>query len=140
MVTLDFPNIQWTDPVRCLKGKVTGTVNGLVTDDWGFYADIKLKSDPTYTSYASYWSDRSGIFVANDAFEMCPKDHPSGAYEVSGYVWVSTAMSDTWAWVEVPFTTEFTLTPMLTTTTLAIPTVVGTITTFSGKVMARRLA
>jgi hypothetical protein len=139
-ITLNFPDVQWTDPVRCLQGTVTGTVNGLIADEWGFYAILRLKSDPTRTSYASYWSEKSGAFVADEAFELCPKDHPNGVYEVTGYAEVWTDMSETWAEVEVPFSTTFTLSPMQTTTTLASPTVIGSITTFSGKVVATSTA
>jgi hypothetical protein len=138
-VTLNFPDLQWSsaDPTRCLSATVTGSFNGQLTGEWGFWADVTLKSDSTYASYASFWSDESGVFVAKDALQFCPKDHPSGTYVASGYVGVSADPSGIWAWVEVPFTTEFTLSAMTTATTLApLPTVVGSLTTFSGKVVA----
>jgi hypothetical protein len=136
-VTLNFPDLQWSDTTHCISGTVTGSFNGRLTSDWAFGADIQLKSDPRYSSYASYWSEDSGNFVAKDAFELCPKDHPNGVYEVRGHVGVSADPSGIWAWVEVPFATEFTLSPMPTATTIApLPTVVGTLTTFSGRVTA----
>ena len=116
---------------------MTGTVNGLVTDEWGFSAEIQLKDDSRYTSYAWYSDTHTGAFVADAAFELCPKDHPNGIYVVTGYAWMTVAISDTWAWAESPFPNvmEFTVSPMTTVTTLApLPTVVGTLSTFSGKV------
>lgn len=135
-ITLGFPDVQWTDPNLCLRGAVTGSVNGYLMEDWGFGAEIRLKSDPRYTTYANYWSDRSGTFVADEAFEMCPKDLPNGVYEVEGSVWVSANPSDVDLWVEVPFRTEFTLSPMPTATTLSAPSVIGSLTNFSGRVLA----
>jgi hypothetical protein len=68
---------------------------------------------------------------------LCPKDHPNGTYTVTGYAWMTVALSDTWAWVESQFPggLEFAVSPMTTATTLAPqPTVVGSLSTFSGKV------
>jgi hypothetical protein len=134
-VTLNFPDLQWSDPTRCLSATVTGSFNGLLTGEWSFWADITSKSDSRYSTFTWYGNDKSGSFAAKDAFELCPKDSPSGAYAVDGYIAVTADPSGIWAWVEVPFTTEFTVSPMTTATTLApFPTVIGSLSTFSGKV------
>ncbi len=134
-ITLSFPDLRWNGPSQCLTAQVTGSVNGYISDDWWFEADIRLKADPTRATNVSHWSSDSGPFTTS--FELCAKDHPSGLYEVVGYAEVWTGMSDTWAVVRRDFRTEFTLSQVETTTTLSDPTVVGTLTTFSGRVIAK---
>jgi hypothetical protein len=67
---------------------------------------------------------------------MCPDKDRNGTYLVTGQVEVSLSPSEVGVWVSAPFSTTFTVSPMPTTTSLAKPTVIGALTTFSGQVLA----
>lgn len=141
-ITLAIPDLQWTSLGTCqngggLQGRLTVVVQGVSVSEWSIWGDITYKADARPATYIYGWGEGVGTFSESSAFTMCPERDRNGVYRVVGEVQVSLDPSDTDIWLPpVPFETSFTLSPMQTTTTLAPPTVVGTLTTFSGRVLA----
>jgi hypothetical protein len=136
-VTITFPDMQWDNAYSCLEGPVMVQVAGTAVHEWVFWAEIRYQADLRFSWELAYAGEGTGDFLASRAVKMCPAEDGNGIYAVNGAAAISSDPSGIGLWSDpIPFTTTFTLSAMPTATTLANPTVVGALTTFSGKVVA----
>jgi hypothetical protein len=143
-VTLTFKDFQWFDTEGCQYATVTTSVSGVAVTAWSAWGDITYQKDGS--SAANFYTEGSNAsFVDETAFQLCPDVHKNGVYQVTGDVSITTSPSEVGLWVSQPFppvTTPatppptFTVSGMPTATTIAVPTVIGSLTAFSGKVLA----
>ena len=144
-VTVTLPDMQWTDTTPCQYGqpqyeRAEVLVKGVSVDFWRVEGDVRYQADGQYASDVWLSGEGTGTFVTPRAIELCPERVRNGVYVVAGQVSVTSSPSEVYATESMPFSTTFTVSVMPTTTTLTAPSVIGTQTTFSGKVLATSAA
>ena len=140
-VTLTIPDMLWTDNTGCQfaeaqYAKTIVVVAGTSVNDWWLSGEVRYQPDDRYASDMWASGRGTGTFVNPRAIAMCADRERNGTYLVTGQVEVNLNPSEVGLWVSAPFSTTFTVSAMPTTTSLAKPTVIGALTTFSGQVLA----